>query len=198
MDREEALDFASTSIGLTQYRSEISWLYDLVADLAPRVVVEIGLARGGTFFLWTRAAADDALLVAIDSVPLSPLGRWGRFARSRRAFARDRQRVKLLMGSDSHDPNTVDALRRALGDRPIDFLFIDGDHSYEGVKQDFEVYGALVRAGGLVALHDVNPAPDERRRQPVADFWAELQTQRRTEQRIDHPDSGYGIGIVRY
>ena len=34
----------------------------------------------------------------------------------------------------------------------IDFLFLDGDHSYEGVRRDFENYAPLVRPGGIVAL----------------------------------------------
>jgi predicted O-methyltransferase YrrM len=36
----------------------------------------------------------------------------------------------------------------------IDFVFIDGDHSYHAVKQDIEKYGDLVRQGGFLALHD--------------------------------------------
>jgi len=42
----------------------------------------------------------------------------------------------------------------------IDFLFIDGDHSYEGVKADYERHKVKVRPGGLIALHDtVSCAP---------------------------------------
>jgi predicted O-methyltransferase YrrM len=37
---------------------------------------------------------------------------------------------------------------------PIDILFIDGDHSYEGVKFDFDHFGPQVRVGGLILLHD--------------------------------------------
>jgi len=37
---------------------------------------------------------------------------------------------------------------------PIDLLFIDGDHSYQGVKFDFDHFGAQVGAGGLILLHD--------------------------------------------
>ena len=37
----------------------------------------------------------------------------------------------------------------------IDFLFIDGDHSYEGCKTDFEAWIPKVREGGTVVFHDV-------------------------------------------
>jgi len=36
----------------------------------------------------------------------------------------------------------------------IDVLFIDGDHSYEGVKLDFELYSKLLSPKGVVILHD--------------------------------------------
>ncbi|MBC8076825.1 MAG: class I SAM-dependent methyltransferase, partial [Chloroflexales bacterium] len=36
----------------------------------------------------------------------------------------------------------------------IDMLFIDGDHSYAGVKFDFDRFGAQVRPGGVIILHD--------------------------------------------
>jgi hypothetical protein len=36
----------------------------------------------------------------------------------------------------------------------VDFAFIDGDHSYEGLRGDWEAWSALVAEGGVVALHD--------------------------------------------
>ncbi|MBS1580115.1 MAG: class I SAM-dependent methyltransferase [Bacteroidetes bacterium] len=36
----------------------------------------------------------------------------------------------------------------------IDFIFIDGDHSYEGVKKDFELYAPKLSKDGILAFHD--------------------------------------------
>jgi predicted O-methyltransferase YrrM len=36
----------------------------------------------------------------------------------------------------------------------FDFVFIDGDHSFEGLKGDWEYWSRLVQPGGCVALHD--------------------------------------------
>jgi predicted O-methyltransferase YrrM len=36
----------------------------------------------------------------------------------------------------------------------LDMVFIDGDHSYEGVKKDFEIFSKKVKAKGYLALHD--------------------------------------------
>jgi hypothetical protein len=41
-------------------------------------------------------------------------------------------------------------------DIKIDLLFIDGDHSYEGVKQDFELYSQILSENGIIMIHDTD------------------------------------------
>lgn len=41
-------------------------------------------------------------------------------------------------------------------DETFDALFIDGNHSYEYVKKDYENYRDKVKSGGIIAFHDVN------------------------------------------
>lgn len=41
----------------------------------------------------------------------------------------------------------------------IDLIFIDGNHSYEGVKQDFDDWFPLVKKGGIIFLHDSRLLP---------------------------------------
>lgn len=59
------------------------------------------------------------------------------------------QSVTILQGL-STDP----AIRQAAGKQEYDLLVIDGDHSYEGVKADFDNYRDLVRPGGLIVFDD--------------------------------------------
>lgn len=40
----------------------------------------------------------------------------------------------------------------------LDFVYIDADHSYEGVKRDFEAWYKKVRKGGIISGHDYAPA----------------------------------------
>jgi SAM-dependent methyltransferase len=59
---------------------------------------------------------------------------------------------------DSHRRSTrtlVEALMVLHGRETIDVLFIDGDHSEAGVRQDFELFSPLMREGGIVAFHDI-------------------------------------------
>jgi predicted O-methyltransferase YrrM len=197
VDPEVALAFARSEPGIepNQKEEEILWLLDRLADAPPRVVLEIGTDRGGTLFLWTRVAADDALLVTLDLRKMvGRLGRLSPFALVRTRFARGRQRVELLDDVDSQDPVTADRVRRLLGGRPVDFLFIDGDHRYEGVRRDFELYEPLVGPGGIVAFHDVSPRSTSDTA-GTARFWGELKAAHATEERVADGGPGYGIGV---
>ena len=41
-------------------------------------------------------------------------------------------------------------------DIKIDYLHIDGDHSYEGVKNDFELYSTIISENGIISIHDTD------------------------------------------
>ena len=70
---------------------------------------------------------------------------------------------------DSHNFETVEKLKTRLAGRPIDLLFIDGDHSYESVKLDYELYGPLTKH--LLAIHDIHTPTKPNY---VKRFWKEL------------------------
>jgi predicted O-methyltransferase YrrM len=140
---------------------EIKKLYDLVEELDAEYICEIGTFRGGTFYLWCKVAREDATLISID---LSSGSLDEAFSPDRRRFyqkfAKSRQQQLCFLPADSHQRSTAEKVSFILGDRQLDFLFIDGDHSYEGVKQDFELYSPFVRTGGIIAFHDILPRPE--------------------------------------
>lgn len=197
---EELLDFAFGSpqgiIAPMQDRFELGQLMQRVAQLHPQTVLEVGTARGGTLLLLCRHAAPDALVVSVD-LPYGRNGggypRWKASMYER--FAHHAQRLVLIRG-DSHAESTRDTVERVLNRKPLDFLLIDGDHSYEGVKRDFELYSPLVAPTGLIALHDIL----ENRHDPEIDvhrFWQELRQTHRTEEILAPGNPGvFGIGLV--
>ena len=107
----------------------------------PRSILEIGTASGGTLFLLTRVAAADARLVSVD-LPGGPGG--GGYPAWKiplfEAFPLPGQRLALIR-DNSHDLAVRARVADLIGETGLDFLLIDGDHSYEGVKSDFEMYG---------------------------------------------------------
>jgi predicted O-methyltransferase YrrM len=51
----------------------------------------------------------------------------------------------------------------AVNDVPekVDFIFIDGDHSWEGISKDWPLYSGKLKAGGIMALHDTSTVDDD-------------------------------------
>jgi predicted O-methyltransferase YrrM len=173
---------------------EIEKLYKTVLDLTPKAVLEIGTARGGTLYLWAQAAADDATIVSVD-LPGGKFG--GAYPAARiqfyQSFARDNQKLHLIR-NDSHSTETLGLVQSYFANDYIDFAFIDGDHTYEGVKSDFSLYSPLVRKGGIIALHDILPRtalPDIQ----VSQFWEEIKGQYNFEEFVGSEGSGRKIGI---
>ena len=62
---------------------------------------------------------------------------------------------KFFISGSSHDNRTYNRLTKLLNNSKIDLLFIDGDHSYVGVKKDFEIYKSFVSDNGIIAFHDI-------------------------------------------
>jgi cephalosporin hydroxylase len=196
---EELVNYGSNLgggiIGAIQLRREIAGLLDELSKLKPRGLLEIGTANGGTLFLFAQVAHPEAKIISVDL----PYGVWGEgYALWRmpiyRRFARKQQAVHLLRGN-SHAPEMLARVRKALGSQPLDALFIDGDHSYDGVKMDFETYGPLVRKGGVIALHDI--VQSDRPGFRVHRFWNEVrQKYRHIELLNEANQKEYGIGLL--
>jgi predicted O-methyltransferase YrrM len=80
-------------------------------------------------------------------------------------------------------------------DKPLDYLFIDGDHTYDGVKQDFEMYSPMVRPGGIIVFHDIVEHPSSTCK--VDKFWAEVKQGRKHKEFVNDWKQGqYGIGVI--
>jgi predicted O-methyltransferase YrrM len=189
-------------LGLAQHTGEIRRLFIIVKSLKPRRLLEVGTAHGGSLYLWTRAARSDAELISVDLPP------WeiddpeeARKLSLLRALARRRQQITCIRG-DSHAGETARRVAEMLDGRGLDFLFLDGDASYAGMRADFRTFAPHVRRGGVIALHGVcgsNLMSPTGPRSPsgAACFWGEIKsTHRNTDLIADPSQRGSGIGVV--
>lgn len=187
------LNFHDGFLRPLQVEEELASLLGDVKALKPATVLEIGTAQGGTLYLWTRMAREDALVVSVD-LPGGKFG--GGYSRLRtpiyRRFARARQTLHLLR-ANSHDPATFSEVKELFGARPIDLLFIDGDHTYEGVKQDWEMYSPLVRRGGLIVFHDISGNYDDTE---VKRHWDSIRADYNHKEYSRYPGGKCGIGVL--
>jgi cephalosporin hydroxylase len=172
-----------------QVRSEILEFGKLLRELAPSRSLEIGTNYGGTLFLLCEVSSPEAKVISVD-LPWGPFG--GGYPRRKipifRRFAKSGQELHLIR-ADSHLAETKRQVLQLLQGEKLDFVFIDADHTYEGVSRDFEMYRPLVRSGGIVAFHDIvthqqgTPCEVER-------FWKEVKQKYRHREFVEHPAPG--------
>ncbi len=148
------LRYGLATRGFNTGMGDSAWLlHGIVRSMKPEVCVEIGSAQG-----WSTCHVGLALrehfhghLYAID--PHLPT-QWNDIdaVESLPILQGNLQRFGL--------ENYVTIVRKTSGDaardwtRPIDFLLIDGDHSYEGVKRDWELFSPFLHPFGIAVFHD--------------------------------------------
>jgi predicted O-methyltransferase YrrM len=118
-------------------------------------VVEIGVFEGFTTRILAERADADAIVYGVDPFFAGRLGIcWGeRIARSynRRHLASGKVRFIAKFSTE------VGSEVRT----PVDFVFIDGDHSLPGISADWAYWSERVAPGGVIALHDTLLTPDK-------------------------------------
>lgn len=169
------------NLGLTQRRSEITLLWELFLRQKPSVVVEIGVAQGGTFAGWCQLARDNATIIGIDrclddsrprpgdpcpaiySGPLKMFSQGG-------GINHVRQGHQTVIGINgwSYEPAVIQQLEKALAGRKIEFLFHDASHESEMFLADFQIYWPMIADGGIFASHDINWSEDPKCNKSVA------------------------------
>ena len=179
-----------------QVRSEILQLLKIIKLKSPKYVLEVGTSNGGTLFLLSRVATEDACIISID-LPLGAYGggypAWKRpFYKS---FAQKDQTIRLIR-ADSHELATQEKVAAILQTNKVDLLFIDGDHTYEGVKKDFEMYEPFVKDGGMIVLHDIVPHRQDHGC-GVDGYWDEIKRSHEHREFVENPDQQWaGIGVI--
>jgi predicted O-methyltransferase YrrM len=128
---------------------EAALLFRLARNAESGPFAEIGRFKGGSTIVFATALPAGVELWSYDlHVALRPDLPGERLDRELAdALARYRldRKVHLLVA----DSRTVEP-----PPAPLELLFVDGDHSYEGARADFERWGAFVRQGGHLLFHD--------------------------------------------
>ena len=172
--RECASPWATTLVRM--YEGDLGWpaalppaqgelLKTLVANIDPTVTVEIGCFIGISS-LWMAAALEelgrDGILHSIDLfTEIMPSAHaHHRYHGDPLTYARDAvASASLSHRVHFHKAHSLQAplVAPQAFQRPIDLLFIDGDHTIEGCASDFLLYAPHVAVGGYILLHDIYP-----------------------------------------
>ena len=132
---------------------EAAYLYRLVRSLGPATIVEIGRFKGGSTLLMATAMDRGARLISYDLHLPMVRDVYGpeQDALLRTALARYGvdDRVELVVGDSTS----------AAPKQEYDLVFVDGDHTYEGARADYDVWGNALRVGGHLLYHDAVQRP---------------------------------------
>jgi len=164
--------------------------YDLVRNKKPKTIVELGTHRGHSFFAFSQGTKDAHLrtkLFAIDS--------WEGDSQAG-YYEENIFKIVNKIKNELYAEIDIQLLRgyfqdylTRFQDNTIDILHIDGLHTYQAVKKDFEDWLPKLSKDGIVLLHDVT---EKKKGFGVYKFFDELETKYKTI-KFTH---SHGLGVV--
>lgn len=183
---------------LSQIPEEFEELLKFYKALKPSNVLEIGSLLGWSLKRFIENLKPNSNIISIDlpvreftgpadhRVNQQEFGHlilWKKWAKQ--------HRVNLFVIPESSFENNTFLQVKSI--TPVlDFIFIDGNHTYEAIKSDFNIYSQLVRPGGLIAFHDI--AKNEEG--GGFKFWNEIKSQYKHKEILKSPEQEKGIGII--
>jgi predicted O-methyltransferase YrrM len=146
-------------------KGELESLCELVRLAKPKTVIEFGINTGRTAKAILREVEGIEKYVGVDVLP--------GYVTMKQV---QRKEVPIVAGELVKDDPRVQLIVTKTGSHELetsqlpkaDVVFIDGDHSYEGVAKDTKLARAIIRKGGFIIWHDYNDVRD-RRGQAVVD-----------------------------
>ena len=148
-----ALHYLRWTLGLAQAHTQTSAAeHACLAKHATgrRALVEIGVFEGVTTRVLRNVMADDGVLYAVDPFPVGGLGLSLHQLIAHREVSRiTRGRVEWMRmtGRDAANDSRV-------ADVAVDFMFVDADHTWDGIAGDWYAWKGKLAPGGIMAFHD--------------------------------------------
>lgn len=185
-------------VPIYQDEGELSRLRDMVKHIKPLRILEIGSLFGGTLWYWMQDAPG-SVIVSVDTGVQSLDYRHEQIEFARETlwpiWARSNCVELYQVRHDSTNRTTINEVNHHA---PFDFIFIDGGHSYEVAKADFENYWPMLRPGGIIAMHDIAYPDDNPIGYGVPLVWREVRQRGNWNEiiRDENPEGIWGIGVV--
>jgi cephalosporin hydroxylase len=185
-------EFDKGKYRLLQMKEEIYPAALEIEKIKPKNIMEIGSHFGGSFRIWCTCCVGSGKKISLSwsqaEINYSLLDKM-KIKRNILSCGKD----VSYIDADSHLETTKKHVQSILKSEQLDFLFIDGDHSYARAKLDYEMYGSLVRKGGIIGFHDISGIKD------VTRLWNEICINQKTRKSIEYavPDiHSNGIGLL--
>lgn len=153
--------------------------------------LEVGTYMGVTANIIAAAMAADGVLTCVDPFE-APAGKTHPgLQMAQRQLKRNglSSKVKFLLGF-STDPEIKRQIPAGL-----DFILIDGDHSYAGIENDWQIVCEKLQTGGIVCLHDTTiPAAEPHRTFGSVEFYNKVVQQ---DARFKQLETVYSMNVLQ-
>ena len=163
----------------------------IIAEIKPAIAVELGTHYGVSFFAFCEAAeafAPECFVYAVDCWEGDDhSGKYGNevLKKVKDHWIKNHKKNSRLIKSKFEDAVP------SFGDGTIDLLHIDGLHTYEAVKKDYETWSGKLSETGIVLFHDINV------REKDFGAWKYWQEFKQTKQMMTSEVlNGHGLGIA--
>lgn len=166
------------------------FVYDLISNIKPKTIVELGTHKGGSFFSFCQAVKDKKL-----STKLYAIDTWKGDEHTGNYSKNTYQQVQNIH-QELYPKVKIKLIKKlfvqALDDfhnKSIDILHIDGFHTYKAVKNDLTSWLPKVKKNGIILLHDTE---EKKKNFGVHIFWDEIKDSFQTL-KFDH---SHGLGVI--
>ncbi len=183
-------NFEPKRIKLSTWIDHVPFAYDIVAALEPKTIVELGSHNAVSFFSFCQSVKEhnlDTVCYAVDTWE----GDEHTGAYDTKVYDDVAQHAREYYRGFTYLMKMyfAEALKH-FDDSSIDLLHIDGLHTYEAVKEDFETWYPKVSPGGIILFHDVMAKREDF---GVWKYWESLESEYETF-KFHH---GFGLGVLR-
>ena len=144
---EARVKLCQTTLGIHQSYFEIISFIKFIRsnNIQPEIICEIGTANAGTTLFLASSFPSVKKIICIDLYVKN---------KARLNYYLPNKEISYIEASSFND-ETLKKVASILNNKKIDLLFIDGDHSYEGVKKDFYSYFPLTHSSTAIGFHDI-------------------------------------------
>ena len=187
--QKKSLFWQPDYIDISAWTEHIPFAFWIVEVLKPRTLVELGVHNGNSYFAFCQAVK----LLNLETTCYG-IDTW--LGDEHAGFYEKEVFAKVNSYNGTQYPrfstliqSTFDEAVSYFPDNSIELLHIDGMHTYEAVKHDFETWLPKLTKDGFVIFHDINV---RERQFGVFKFWEELKM---TYNHFQF-DFGHGLGII--
>lgn len=180
----------SSLVAPNPWVGHLPFAYWIIGSIKPSIFVELGTHSGNSYFAFCQAAKELHLTTKCYAVDT-----WqgdlhaGDYDNS--IFNNVNEHNQLQYSKFSHLLRmTFDQALDKFPNQSIDLLHIDGLHTYEAVKHDFETWLPKLKPNAIVLFHDTSIRDHGF---GVWKFWAELQTKYNSHISFSHSK---GLGVL--